>query len=185
MEEIVSSNLTKVRPTLPEQMPWIVITCGSKDNDPHGLSWVAEFYDARFPDAGHSYPRNDMPINSEGDFTWDCYRMDIGKTQTLAPKRPGDDPVSAREHKSALRTWDSPDGFYMECNHNILYESRQGLRQRPCKKRTLVKREDWNEFGRRLIEHGVIKLGASPYFISWEFLMTSLHAIQTQRIKNT
>jgi hypothetical protein len=181
----MASKSSQIRPTEPNQMPWIVITCGNKENDPHGLSWVAEFFDSRFPSAGYAYPRNDMPQIATQDFSWDCYRQDIGKVQLLPPLKPGDDPVSAREHKSALRNWDTPDGFYIECRQPVMTEKLYGISTSQCKKRTHIRREDWNEFGKVLLESKTLVEGAKPYLISWSFLMRQIHAIQGRNKTNS
>ncbi len=174
-------NSSQVRPTAPNQMPWIVITCGNKESDPHGLSYVAEFFDARFSSAGSAMPRTDMPIVESMPFTWDNYRLDIGKFQLLAPQKAGDDPVAAREHKSALRNLDNPEGFSIQCTQPVLYENRTGITTSQCKDRTFIKRQDWNEFGAVLLENKVLVEGAAPFFISWENFMSKIHGLQAQR----
>jgi hypothetical protein len=178
----LSSN--KVRPTAPNQMPWIVITCGNKKNDPHGPSYVAEFFDARFPKSGSTLPRTDMPIEEGMPFTWDNYRLDTGIFQLLAPQKAGDDPIAAREHKSALRNFDTPKGFSIQCPQPVAYESRNGITTAQCKDQTFIKRQDWNEFGKVLLGNKVLVEGAAPFFISWESFMSRIHGIQAQRNTN-
>jgi hypothetical protein len=180
----VESNPGQKRPTESNQMPWIVITCGNKDNEPHGRIVVAEFFDSRFPNAGHALPRTDMHANESDEFKWDFYRLDMGKPILIPPKKPGEDPIAAREHKSALKNWDKPDGFYIQCPKRIAKEGWAGIALKPCKKRTLIRREDWTEFGMRLIESGVLVEGGSPYFLAWDELMPIITSIQNARNRN-
>lgn len=177
----MASKSGPVRPTEPNQMPWLVITCGSKENEPHGLIYVAEFFDSRFANSGSALPRTDMPVDASGPFLWDYYRLDMGRPQTLAADSRGGDPIATREHKSAQLNWDKPEGFTLECRQRVLKESRNGFREVQCKERTNVSREDWNEFGHILLKSKALVEGSTPFHISWAFLFEQITAIRTRR----
>lgn len=177
----MASKSGQVRPTEPNQMPWIVITCGSTDNEPHGRIVIAEFFDSRFANSGSALPRTDMPVDASGAFLWDYYRLDMGKPQILPADSQGGDPIATREHKSAQLNWDKPEGFTLECPQRIIQESSNGFREIQCKEKTSVSREDWNEFGQIWLNSRTLIEGSDPIFVPWTFLFEQITAIKTKR----
>jgi hypothetical protein len=145
------------------------------------LIYVAEFFDSRFATSGSALPRTDMPVDTSGPFLWDYYRLDMGKTQILPPDKQSGDPIATREHKSAQLNWDKPDGFSLECPQRIIQESSNGFREVQCKEKTIVSREDWNEFGQILLKSKTLIEGSNPIFIPWAFLFEQITALKTKR----
>jgi hypothetical protein len=166
------------------QMPWIVITHGNKQNDPHGRVVVAEFFDSRFDNSGRAMPRLDMTEKSEkGEFTWDCYRLDIAPTNLVAPRKGEADTRSATGNKSGERIFDTPDGFSLECRGLIPKETKNGIEAKACRPRTVVTREDWNEVGEFLMEQKLIVPGQDSYELQWAYLFDLITLIRTRRNK--
>jgi hypothetical protein len=184
MEEIAKPSKQIVNPVGPNQMPSIVITHGNKQNDPHGRVVIAEFFDSRFDNAGRAMPRFDMPAKSSDDeFTWDCYRLDIGPTNLIPARRGESYQRSATDNKSGERIFDTPDGFSLECRGLVFKETQKGMKAKPCRPKTKVTREDWDLVGEFLKSGNLITPGQATYEIEWSFLFALITAIRTQRNK--
>jgi hypothetical protein len=182
MEKVTNFYKQIGRRVEPNQMPWIVITHGNKQNDPHGRTIIAEFFDSRFDNSGQARPRVDMPEKSSQDaFTWDCYRLDIAPTNLIPPRKGETDTRFATGNKSGERIFDTPDGFSLECRGLISKETKNGIESKPCRPITVVTREDWNEVGTLLIELGHIKPGQESYELTWSFLFGMITRLRKSR----
>lgn len=172
------------------EMPFLIITCGdNRTKIPHGKIEIARFFDSRFEDFsgyGRSLPRLDIPARKHTDeFTWDCYRLDIGQTALIPGNKTTPETRAATGYKSGERVWDTPEKIWLECRKQVSSVGRNGeIVKKQCKQRTQISREDWNEVGEFLIQNGLVRLGERNAPIEWDFLFQLVNAIKKRRKNN-
>lgn len=181
MEKVKNIYKNLGRPVQANQMPWIVIYCGNKDNIPHGKSQCIEFFDSRF-DIGRALPRLDMPEKSmNAEFSWDCYRINIGATNVISNNKTGGENKPSTGYKSGERVWDSPEGFFIECRNNFEKQTARGIQSKQCHQKTWIRRDDWNEVLEILKSDNRLEIGGKECELSWQFLGNLISNIQTRR----
>lgn len=172
------------RPLQEGEWPFLEIVCeGNSTNGQHGKTIVANFFDSRFEDLtafGVSLPRLDLPNASpDSEFTWDCYRLDIGSTNIVRAKGLVEYPRAATGYKSGETIWDSKNFVQLECRKRLPAIGRNGEEiKKTCCKKIRITRAEWNQIGEFLITQKQIQQGDRTAQVNLRFILGLLDRVR-------